>query len=244
MVMSEKGWIRAAKGHEVDPQALNFRAGDAFISAAPGRTNELAVFIDSTGRCYSLPAHGLPSARGFGEPLSGRLTPPDGASFKGVMMGGPEAMYLLCSDAGYGFVAKLGDLYAKNKAGKTTLSLPRGATVLVPSRVSALKADWSVFITNTGRLLTFPLIDLPVMGRGKGMKTLGIPSGRVEKREEYLVAAVVVPENGGIKINAGQRHMTLGWFELDDYAGERGRRGNKLPRGYQKVDSVEVIPPK
>ncbi len=244
VVLSEKGWVRAAKGHDVDAEALTYRDGDGFIAAARGRTNEQVVFIDTTGRCYSLPAHSLPSARGFGEPLSGRLTPPDGAGFKGVMTGGPDTHYLIGSDAGYGFVARLADLHAKNKAGKAVLTLPRGAGVLVPTRVEALNVDWAVYITNTGRLLTFPLIDLPVMARGKGMKTLGIPSGRVEKREEYLVVGRVLPEHCGIRIHAGQRHMSLGWIELNDYAGERGRRGAKLPRGYQKVDRVELVRPK
>jgi len=244
VVLSDKGWVRAAKGHEVDPRGLSYRAGDAFIAAARGRTNELAVFIDSTGRCYSLPAHGLPSARGFGEPLSGRLTPPEGAGFKGVMMGEPDSRWLLASDAGYGFVARLGELYAKNKAGKAVLSLPRGAGVLVPALVHELEGDWAVFVTSTGRLLTFPLAELPEMARGKGVRTLGIPAARVQKREEFLIAALAVPEEGGIRVHAGRRHMSLGWLDLDDYAGERGRRGAKLPRGYQKVDRIELLPPK
>jgi len=242
VILSEKGWVRAAKGHEVDADALSYRSGDSFRGASQGRTNQLAVFIDSTGRCYSLLAHTLPSARGLGDPISGRLSPPDGASFRGVMLGAPDTQVLLASDAGYGFVAKLEDLYANKKAGKSILTLPKGADVLTPSIVHEYDNDWVVIATTEGRLLTFPLNELPLLGRGKGLKITDIPSARVASREEYAVAVLAIEESSGIRIYAGQRHLTLKGDDLDHYIGDRGRRGMKLPRGYQKVERlVEVV---
>jgi topoisomerase-4 subunit A len=238
VVLSEKGWVRAAKGHEIDPAALSFRDGDAFRAAAQGRSNQLAVFIDSTGRCYSLPAHGLPSARGLGEPLSGRLTPPDGASFRGVMLGATDTQYLIASDAGYGFVATLSDLYANKKSGKAVLSVPRGADVVTPALVHDLGTDWVVAVTSTGRMLGFALRELPQLARGKGLKIIGIPAARVAAREEYMVAVAVLAEGASVRVYAGQRHLTLLWGDLERYDGERGRRGARLPRGYQKVTGI------
>ena len=242
VILSEKGWVRAAKGHEIEIGTLNYRAGDAFRAASQGRSNQLAVFIDSRGRCYSLPAHTLPSARGLGDPISGRLSPADGASFRGVILGAPDTYVLLASDAGYGFIAQLGDLYSNKKAGKSVLSVPKGADVLSPSVVHDLANDWVVIITTEGRLLTFPLNELPKLARGKGLKITSIPQVRVASREEYAVAVVAIEESSGVWIYAGQRHLTLKGDDLDHYIGERGRRGMKLPRGYRKVDRmIEII---
>ena len=164
-MLSERGWVRSAKGHEIEPTTLTYKAGDQFQSAAVGRSNQTAVFLDSTGRTYSLPAHTLPSARGLGEPLSGRINPPDGATFKGVMMGDADRLYLLSSDAGYGFMAKIGDLYAKNKAGKTVLSLPPGAGVQEPSPVADPDTDRVASVSSDGRLLLHALSELPRLAR-------------------------------------------------------------------------------
>ncbi|WJW76238.1 DNA topoisomerase IV subunit A [Thiohalobacter sp. IOR34] len=239
VVLSEKGWVRAAKGHEVDAAALAYKSGDSYLASATGRSNQLVVFIDSTGRSYSLPAHGLPSARGHGEPLTGRLSPPDGASFVGVMLGDPEDLYLIASDAGYGFVARLGDLYAKNKGGKALLNLPAGARVLPPRRVADYPGDWLAAANNSGQLLVFPVRELPQMARGKGNKFIGIPPKKVAAREEFVVGVAVVPEGGQLLVQAGKRHLRLKRSELEDYLGERGRRGRKLPRGFQKVTALE-----
>jgi topoisomerase-4 subunit A len=238
VVLSEKGWVRAAKGHEINSAELSYRAGDQFRTAATGRSNQQAVFIDSTGRCYSLPAHNLPSARGLGEPLSGRLTPPDGASFQGVLMGQPDSVWLLASDAGYGFLARLEDLYVKNRAGKAVLSLPKGAGVLVPQPVSNPASDRIAVVTNEGRLLIFPASLLPQLAKGKGVKLAHIPASRVASREEYVVAVGAVPEGGVLTVLSGQRQMTLKGADFESYLGERGRRGNKLPRGYQNVRGI------
>ena len=240
VVLSEKGWVRAAKGHEVDAVALSYKAGDGFRQAARCRSNQPALFLDSTGRVYALPAHSLPSARGQGEPLTGRLNAPDGASFVGVMAGDPDDLYLIASDAGYGFVAKLGDMISRNKAGKALLSAPPGAQVLPPARIRDLATDRVAAITRDGHLLVTDLADIPQMARGKGNKIIGIPSARLKTREEYLVALCCVPAGGSLTVHAGRKFKTMKAAELDEYQGERGKRGLKLPRGYQGVDRVEV----
>ncbi len=240
VVLSEKGWVRSAKGHEIDPAGLSYKAGDGYLDAARLRSNQPVVFLDSNGRSYSVPAHTLPSARGQGEPLTGRLAPAAGATFRAVLGGDPEQWYLLASDAGYGFVVQLKELYAKNKAGKALLTLPKGARVLAPALVTDKENDRVVAISNEGRMLVFPLSELPVLSRGKGNKIIGIPGKRVVTREEFVVAVAVVPEKGKLTAHSGKRYITLKGSDLDHYQGERGRRGNKLPRGFQKVDAVEV----
>ena len=240
VVLSEKGWVRAAKGHEVDPRGLAYKSGDAYLDHACGRSNQPVVFLDSTGRCYSLPAHALPSARGHGEPLTGKLNPPDGASFVGIMMGEPDDLYLLASDAGYGFVARLGDLLAKNKNGKAVLNLPKGGRVLPPRRVKDYGSDWLAAVANTGQMLVFPIESLPQLARGKGNKIFGIPGKKAAAREEYLVGLASVPEKGVLVVEAGKRYLKLKRSELEDYLGERGRRGRKLPRGFQKVTALRI----
>ena len=240
VVLSEMGWVRCAKGHEVDAAGLSYKAGDSFKSAAPGRSNQYAVFIDSSGRSYSLAAHSLPSARGQGEPLTGRLTPPPGASFECVMLPEDEALYVLASDAGYGFVAKGDDLQAKNKAGKALLSLPKGAKVLAPLPLSNREQDWLAAATTDGRLLLFRISELPQLPKGKGNKLISIPSDRVASREEYVTALAVLPDGANLVLQAGKRTLTLKGEDLAHYQGERGRRGNKLPRGFQRVDELQV----
>lgn len=240
VVISEKGWVRCAKGHDIDATGLSYKAGDGFKAAAGGRSNQYAVFIDSTGRSYSLAAHSLPSARGQGEPLTGRLTPPPGASFECVLLPDDDALYVIASDAGYGFVVKGDDLQAKNKAGKTLLSLPAGAKVVAPRPLHSRDDDWLAAVTTEGRLLVFPVRDLPQLGKGKGNKIIGIPGERVASREEYLVDLAVLPAGATLTLQAGKRTLSLKADDLEHYKGERGRRGNKLPRGFQRVDSLQV----
>ena len=240
VVMSEKGWIRAAKGHDIDPTSLSYKSGDAFKMAARGRSNQPSVILDSTGRAYTLPSHNLPSARGQGEPVTGRINPPSGATFEGMMMGADDSLYLLASDAGYGFVAKFGDLQSKNRAGKAALSLPKGGRVLQPAPISQVEGAWVAAVSNEGRLLVFPLADLPQLARGKGNKIIGIPGARVQSREEFVVSVQVLSPTDSLVVYAGKRHISLKFSELEHYQGERGRRGNKLPRGFQKVDRTLV----
>ncbi|AEF24105.1 DNA topoisomerase IV subunit A [Pseudomonas fulva] len=240
VVISEKGWVRCAKGHDIDATGLSYKAGDGFKAAAPGRSNQYAVFIDSTGRSYSLAAHSLPSARGQGEPLTGRLTPPPGASFECVLLPDDEALYVIASDAGYGFVVKGEDLQAKNKAGKALLSLPNGARVVPPRPLNNREEDWLAAVTTEGRLLLFKVADLPQLGKGKGNKIIGIPGDRVASREEYLTDLAVLPAGATLVLQAGKRTLSLKADDLEHYKGERGRRGNKLPRGFQRVDGLLV----
>ena len=239
VVLSAKGWIRAAKGHDMDPGTLSYKSGDGFKLAAKGKSNQAAVVIDSTGRAYTLATHSLPSARGQGEPLTGRINPPSGATFEGLMMGDNEQRCLLASDAGYGFVTTLGELQTKNRAGKAALSLPVGARVVNPVLLSE-GGQWVAAVSNEGRLLLFPLAELPSLSRGKGNKIIAIPSARAREREEYLIAAAVLKDDDGLTVWAGKRHLTLKRSELDHYRGERGRRGNKLPRGFQRVERMDV----
>ena len=243
VVLSEMGWVRAAKGHEIDPASLNYKAGDGFLAAARGRSNQLAVFADSTGRTYALPIHNLPSARGQGEPLTGRLNPPPGAVFVGVIIGNAEDLYLFSSDAGYGFVVKLEDLIAKNKNGKAVLSLPKGARVLPPAPVKDSGTDVVAVVSNLGRMLVFPVAELPQLSKGKGNKIMAIPAAKVAAREEFVTAIACVPSGASLVVYAGQRHMSLSRTDLEHYAGERGRRGANLPRGLQKVDRIVVESP-
>lgn len=240
VVLSERGWVRAAKGHDIDGRTLSYKSGDGFRDIARGRSNQSSVFIDSTGRTYTLPAHTLPSARGQGEPLSGRLKPPEGASFEGAMIGEADTRFLLATDAGYGFVARLEDLISKNKAGKVALSVPKGARVLTPSRVFDRDSDRVAAVTVSGRLLVLPLSALPLLARGKGLKIIQIPPAKLKSREEYVSVIAVVPADGQLTVYAGKRHLTLKPGDMDHYALGRGRRGKKLPRGLQRVDRMGV----
>jgi len=234
-----RGWVRAGKGHDVDPLALNYKAGDAYQSSAIGRTNGTALFLDSTGRVYGVAAHGFPSARGLGEPISGRLKPPDGATFISVLMGGDDDRYLFSTSAGYGFVARLGDLISRNKSGKAVLNAS-GGQVLTASPVRSLTEDLVIAVSSEGAMLSFPVGELPEMARGKGNKIFNIPSKAFKSGAESVVAVAVVPPAAKLRINSGKRHTTIKFAELDHYAGSRGQRGKKLPRGFQSVDSVYV----
>jgi len=240
VVLSEKGWVRAAKGHEIDPSELNYKTGDSYQHAVRLRSNQQAIFLDSTGRSYSLPAHTLPSARGQGEPLTGRFSPPSGSSFVAALGGDPEQWWLLASDAGYGFRVQAKNLIANKKGGKAALSLPKGAEVLRPCPVENADTDRVVAVTTEGRMLVIPASDLPELLRGKGNKIIGVPSKAVLERSEYVVAALVVPEKGRVRIYSGKRYINLKASDLNAYEGERGRRGNKLPRGFQKVDDMQL----
>jgi topoisomerase-4 subunit A len=240
VVLSRSGWVRAAKGHDIDPRTLSYKTGDEFRAAARGRSTQLAVFLDSTGRAYSLPAHALPSARGQGEPLSGRLDPPDGASFPGVLIGEPGDRWVVASGAGYGFVVRLGELHSRNRSGKAILKVPEGSSVLAPAAVPGGENVLLAAVNSDGRLLTFPVADLPELPRGKGNKIFGISSKKAVSGEEALVAIAAVAPGQSLRVLSGERHMGLSYRELGDYRGERGQRGAVLPRGWRKVDGLEV----
>lgn len=243
VVLSEKGWVRAAKGHDIDPAGLSYKSGDAYSLSAKGKSNQSVIFIDSTGRSYTVAAHSLPSARGQGEPLTGKVNPPSGATFEAVILGDAEQKYLMMSDAGYGFVTTLGALQSKNKAGKAALSLPKGARVMSPLPVANTETQYLAAVSNEGRMLVFPVKDLPELAKGKGNKMISIPGTRVQNREEFMVAVALFDEQDFLLIHSGKRHLKLRYSDLEHYIGERGRRGHKLPRGLQRVDRIEVRAP-
>ena len=240
VVISNRGWVRAAKGHDIDPNTLSYKAGDAFQSAAIGRSNQIAVFLDTTGRAYSLPAHTLPSARGQGEPLTGKLTPPPGAEFIGVMLGEPDQLYLLASDAGYGFIVKLGDLHGKNRAGKTALSLPKQSKPLIPKLITDIEKEFVAIASTMGHLLIFPLKALPQLGKGKGNKLINIPSVKVALRDEFVKDIAVLNNNQQLIILNDGKPYALKLKDWQHFIGERSQRGLKLPRGIRHVIGLKV----
>ncbi len=239
IVLSKGGFVRSAKGHEIDARTLTYKAGDEYQHAAKGRSVQQAVFLDSTGRAYSVVAHSLPSARGLGEPLSSRVDPPDGAKWRGVMIGEPEDLWLVASDAGYGFTVRLKEAYASKKAGKTLLNIPDGALVLPPAPVPG--DDALVAVTSEGgKLLVFPVKDVPELARGKGNKLFDIPSKKFASREDFLTGLAVVPKDKSLVVRSGERKMTISWSDLKDYRGQRAQRGSVLPRGWRTVDVLET----
>ena len=238
VVLSEKGWVRAAKGHDVDPAALNYRDGDRLLVATRARSTQQVAFLDSTGRAYSSPGHTLPSARGNGEPLTGRFSPPSGARFVAVSAGDPETRLLVASSHGYGFVTRFENFTGRNKAGKQLLNADAGADVLVPALVNMPASDLCVAITSAGHLLAFPVSELPELDRGKGNKLIQIPPAKLKSGEERLIALASVREGGELTLFCGQRKLVLTWRDLQAYAGSRAQRGNSLPRGFQRVDAV------
>ena len=241
IVLSESGWVRAAKGHDVDPASLNFRTGDRYATSVKARSNQQIVFLDSTGRSYSLPAHTLPSARGQGEPLSGRLQMPPNARFVALLAGELEQPLLLSNSAGYGFITTLGNLLAKNKAGKALFNLPDDAEVLEPSLLGDLSTAKLAVMAGDGRLLVFAASEIPSMNKGKGVRLINIPQAAFANKREWLHSVTEVPEGESLTLHAGKRHLTLKQADLAHYTGERGKRGHKLPRGLQKVTKVEVV---
>ncbi|WPL15126.1 DNA topoisomerase 4 subunit A [Thiorhodovibrio winogradskyi] len=240
VVLSEKGWVRAAKGHEIDPLALTYKSGDGFAMAAHLRSQQNAVFLDSTGRAYSLPANSLPSARGQGEPLTGRLEPPAGAIFKAVISGEPQIYYVLASDQGYGFICSTENLIAKTKSGKLVIHLPDGAQLLRPVQVLNAKNAWIAVATNSGHLLIFKVSHLPGLAKGKGNRMITIPSPNLNNEGERVSGLAVVQNDQTLIIEANQRQFRLKPSDQLHYQGERGRRGALLPRGFRRVDRLVV----
>ena len=241
VILSERGWIRAAKGHDIEAQSLNYREGDRFFASAKGRNNENAVFLDSKGKAYTLPCHSLPSARGQGEPLSGRINAESGETFAGVVSGKLDSKVVLASSAGYGFTANLGDLQTKNKSGKAAIRVNENAKVLDPRSIQNVDEDLLAAITNQGRMLVFPLSELPQLTKGKGNKIIGIPKANFDSGEEFLKEIAVLGEGRELKLISGKRHFSIKAKDIENFIGNRGRRGNFLPKGFRNVDGIEVI---
>ena len=240
VVLSENGWVRAGKGHELDPEGLSYRAGDRFRHAARGRSNQPVTFLDSTGRTYTLAAHTLPSARSQGEPLSSQLDPPSGSRFVAALLGAAEDRFVLATDAGYGFVGKLEDFQSTRKAGKVSLTVPKGSAVLTPQEVLDLETNLLAAVTDQGHLLIFPLSELPEFSRGTGQKILHLPKTK-RYGQESMVDLAVLPEAATLRVHAGKRYLNMKGSELDAFRGDRASRGKRLPRGFQSVDALEVV---
>ena len=240
VVISKQGWIRAAKGHDIDAAGLNYKSGDGFKLSCKGRSNQPTIVLDTTGRSFTLDTHTLPSARGQGEPVTGRITLPKGSTVDAAISGKDTDKVLMASDAGYGFVTKIADLTSKTKNGKAALTLPKNSKILAPMRVGDPDNDLLAAVTNEGRLLVFPVTELPELAKGKGNKIINIPSARAAARDEIVVAIATFSLDDTLMIHAGKQHLKLKPSDIEHYRGERGRRGNKLPRGYQRVDNLEV----
>ena len=239
VVLSAKGWIRSAKGHEVDAGSLSYRDGDALLQAVRGRSTQNVGFLDSTGRAYAALAHSLPSARGNGEPLTGRFSPPAGAGFVGAAIADNDTRFVLASSFGYGFVTRFENFISRNKAGKALINTDDAATILQPTLVTDAKTDWVVSITSAGHLLAFPISELPELDKGKGNKLIQIPPAKLKSGEEKVTALACVRQGGELTLYCGARKLILSWRDLQAYEGTRASRGHSLPRGFQRVDSVE-----
>ena len=238
IILSQKGWIRAAKGHDIDVESLSYRSGDGFLDSVKNRSTQPLYMLDSTGRAYSTASHDLPSARTQGEPLTGRLNPPPGSLFMYLLSGNPEDWYVLASHYGYGFRVQLKELSSKNKAGKLLITLPPGAKVLKPAPIHD-ESDLMAVVTLQGRLLIFPVADLPALARGKGNKLIQIPSGDLLSEKDYVVAVLSIPENSSLKVVSGKRFLTLKTLDIEHYTSSRAKRGLALPRGFQRVEGLE-----
>ena len=241
VVLSIKGFVRAAKGHDIEGHDLNYRSGDGFLMQAQGRSNAQVVFIDSSGKTYSLAAHTFPSARSHGEPLTSRLKPVPGEKFIGILAGKDNGYCLLASDAGYGFITQLQHLHCKNRNGKAAIRCPENAKVITPINIDNVDSQYIAAVSSEGRLLLFPVAELPELSRGKGNKIINIPSARAKAREELCIAVAILHDNSPLKIYSGRRHLTLKPKDLVNFQGERGRRGQLLPRGFRQVDRIEAV---
>ena len=233
--------MRAARGHEVDPRTLNYRSGDDYLHAARGKSNQSLLTIDSAGRAYSVATHSLPSARSLGEPLSSSLKPPSGAVFTNVILGADEDLYCFGTSAGYGFIAPLGELRTKNKAGKAFMRVSPGAAVLRTQAVGDPAEEWIAVVTNTGHLLVYGVGELPILGKGKGIKMINIPPQKAKSGEEYVAGFAVFEEGQKLCVYSGKRYINLKPADIDHHLGERAKRGLMLPKGFRQVRGIEAV---
>ncbi|CBY81016.1 DNA topoisomerase IV subunit A [Haemophilus influenzae biotype aegyptius] len=242
VILSEMGWVRCAKGHDIDPKSLSYKAGDNYLAHACGKSNQAVVFIDSTGRSYALDPLSLPSARSQGEPLTGKLNLPTGATIEYVVMASEQQELLMASDAGYGFICKFEDLIARNKTGKALISLPENAKVLKPKTLINSTA-LVVAITSAGRMLIFPAQDLPVLSKGKGNKMITIPAANAKDRSELLTKLLLISDQASLEFYSGKRKIVLKPEDLQKFRAERGRKGSTLPRGLHTNLEIMVVEP-
>lgn len=240
IILSEMGWVRSAKGHDIDPISLNYKAGDGYKTSVKGKSNQPVIFIDSTGRSYAIEPNTLPSARGQGEPLSGKLSLPIGAQVEQMVMSSQEdKRILMASDAGYGFICTYSDLIARNRNGKAVINLPENAKVMPIIELND-STPLLLALTNLGRMLVFPVETLPSLSKGKGNKIIAISSAQAQKREDYLINLALISDKSSITLYAGKRKLTLKAADLQKFMAERGKKGTLLPRGLQRVDRIEI----
>ena len=242
VVLSQRGWIRAAKGHDVDAESLQYREGDGYLSSTKARNSQNAVILDNFGKAYSIPIHKLPSARGQGDPVSGSINAQSGAFFSGVVAGTDEDLCILATNAGYGFIAKISDLQTKNKSGKAAINA-KGATPLDPKTIKSIEDSYIVSISSEGKMLLIEAADLPVLSKGKGNKIISIDKTKHAAEEDELLHLVVLPKGGSLKLNSGKQHYVIKPNDLNNFVGTRGRKGNFLPKGFRRVDTTEVLVP-
>ncbi|EJF7709954.1 DNA topoisomerase IV subunit A [Providencia rettgeri] len=242
VVLSDMGWVRSAKGHDIEPTNLNYKAGDGFKGAARGKSNQAAVFLDTTGRSYSVDPLELPSARSQGEPLTGKLTLPSGATIEHVLMAPDEQKYLMASDAGYGFICTFNDLVTKNKTGKALISLPENAKVLAPIELHNEQEDLLLAITKAGRMLIFPVADLPQLSKGKGNKIINIAGAQAATGDDLLTWLMILPVGASMTLHFGKRKLKFKAEDLQKYRSERGRKGTSLPRGMHNIERIDIEP--
>lgn len=241
VILSEKGWVRCAKGHDIDVQALSYRAGDGYLAHVRGRSNQPVVFLDSTGRAYTLDANSLPSARSQGEPITGKISLPEGATVQHVLMANMDAQILMASDSGYGFICQFEDLVSRNKAGKAVISLTENAQVLAPQYIEANEDISLVAMSNVGRMLVFPITELPILSKGKGNKIINISAEAAKARTELLTRLLLIKPTSSLVFISGKRKITLKPSDIDNYRGERARKGSQLVRGLSTNATVEIV---
>ena len=241
VILSEKGWVRCAKGHDIDVQALSYRAGDGYLAHVRGRSNQPVVFLDSTGRAYTLDANSLPSARSQGEPITGKISLPEGATVQHVLMANMDAQILMASDSGYGFICQFEDLVSRNKAGKAVISLTENAQVLAPQYIEANEDISLVAMSNVGRMLVFPITELPTLSKGKGNKIINISAAAAKAGTELLTRLLLIKPTSSLVFISGKRKITLKPSDIDNYRGERARKGSQLVRGLSTNATVEIV---
>ncbi len=240
VILSKAGWVRAAKGHDVDPMSMNYKSGDGYLDHSFGRSQHQSVFLNNAGRSFTLPTHTLPSARGQGEPLATKFNFKNNNLPVAVSCFPPKAAILMASTAGYGYHGHMDNLYSKMKAGKLVLSVPKGFAALKPRRIERIAEAHVVCVTNAGYMLVFPLEELPELAKGKGNKMINIPAKRLKAGEEYLLATLVMTPDQSFLVHAGQRYIRFKWKDLENYLGKRAHRGQVLPQGFRNVDRLEL----
>ena len=237
VVLSEAGWIRSAKGHEIDPSSLSYRGEDRLQDFCRGKSNQLSVFLDSNGKAYSLPSHSLPSARGMGDPISGRVSADSGIKFISTLIGNDDDKYMIMNTAGYGYISEFKNMVSNKKSGKAFMKLPNEAKLLKAIRVREDHV-YIAAVSNIGRLLIFKINELPVLPKGKGNKIINIPTPKFAAKEEYMAHGQLISPSSSLRVESGKRFLILKLKDLENYISSRAKRGNMLPQGYRKVDNM------